>query len=124
MNASLCLVSQSKDNKLELNPKALELIESLTGKISIVVIVGKYREGKSFLSSHLLRELTDNSDNSDPNAYAKTFQIDHDCSKGFTKGLWMNSDVKKINLLSKNNELETVNLIMIDSELKKTKLLK
>jgi len=111
MSSSICLVSQTEDSRLNINPDALTLIESLKGKISIVSMVGKYREGKSFLLSHLLRDLTSPNQSG---SCLNTFKVDHR-TKGFTKGLWMNANVKKINVKS---EQEPVNLIMIDSEVK------
>jgi predicted AAA+ superfamily ATPase len=49
-----------RDNKFELNPEALELINSIEEEIIIVAVVGKARTGKSYLMNLLLDNIGKN----------------------------------------------------------------
>jgi hypothetical protein len=49
-----------QNNKFELNPEALELINSIEEEIIIVAVVGKARTGKSYLMNLLLDNIGKN----------------------------------------------------------------
>ena len=93
------------DNNLALNPKALDKIREIKGDIAVVLCVGQYRSGKSFLLSRLAANFSDLKDQ-----YSQVFKVDHGMDS-FTKGCWMNSDIPKVKI--GDNE---VNLIFIDTE--------
>ena len=101
------LIEQDKDHKLILNKDAIEVIRNLDGPIAVCVCVGQYRSGKSFLLGQLGSVFLDE----DPDL----FKVDHG-QDGFTKGLWMNSNIKKSNVNSNDS-----NIIFIDTEVSSSK---
>lgn len=100
-NSSLSLVHKNNE-KLALNEAALDILCDLDGPIAVCVCVGQYRSGKSFLLNKLATFVR----SEEP----IIFQVGHS-QNNCTKGLWINSDIKKTEL--KNG---FVNLIFVDSE--------
>lgn len=101
---SVCLVyKDTKSDNLVLNQQALDLIENLTGDISIFSVIGEYRSGKSFLLNSIFKKLT--------NQNYFPFEMGHgeDC---ITKGCWIQTEQIKI----KNKNGDGINILFIDTE--------
>ncbi|XP_021231265.1 guanylate-binding protein 1-like [Numida meleagris] len=58
MPAPLCLVCNTDNNKLSLNPTALAVLRDITQPTVVVAIAGPYRTGKSFLMNRLAKRRT------------------------------------------------------------------
>ena len=106
------LITQDANKNLALNPKALEKIRCLKGDLAVVLCVGQYRSGKSFLLSLLAANFSDLKNQTT----FQVFKVDHGMDS-FTKGCWMNSHIPKVNIDGKE-----VNLIFIDTEVRKFRL--
>ena len=102
MNKTMQLIHHNKENKLVLNESVLEIIRDLEGPIAICACVGQYRVGKSFLLGQLVIALLSERSN--------IFDVTHG-QDNCTKGLWINSDIKKTKI---NNTF--VNVIFVDSQ--------
>ena len=79
---SVQLLRIDSEGKFELVPETLELVAAHPGPISVVIIAGVARSGKSFLLSQL-------------SGAGGVFQIGHKTSS-CTKGIWM---LNKVNTL-------------------------
>nr|AAH81091.1 MGC82824 protein [Xenopus laevis] len=53
MEAPVCLIENSPDGKLFVNPQAKEILSNITQPVVVVAIVGLYRTGKSYLMNKL-----------------------------------------------------------------------
>ncbi|XP_067406872.1 guanylate-binding protein 1-like, partial [Emydura macquarii macquarii] len=53
MEGPVCLVGNSADGELEVNPEALAILRSVAQPVVVVAIVGLYRTGKSYLMNSL-----------------------------------------------------------------------
>eukprot|EP00079_Xenopus_tropicalis_P013519 XP_002942120.2 PREDICTED: guanylate-binding protein 1-like [Xenopus tropicalis] len=53
MEAPMCLIENSPDGKLSVNPQAKEILSKITQPVVVVAIVGLYRTGKSYLMNKL-----------------------------------------------------------------------
>ena len=90
------LISKSQNGDLVVNDEALEIIKNINGKVAAFIVVGPYRQGKSYILNRLL----------DSSCF-KVGHTDNSC----TKGLWMSKNVLKQNILK-----EEVNVIYLDTE--------
>jgi hypothetical protein len=91
------LISKSQNGDLVVNDEALEIIKNINGKVAAFIVVGPYRQGKSYI----LNRLTDSS----------CFKVGH-TDNSCTKGLWMSKNVLK----QKNILKDEVNVIYLDTE--------
>ena len=90
------------ENKLNINPKAVEILKSITGPVSVVAIVGPYRTGKSYLLSRLISTAS----------YEKCcFQLGHTADP-HPMGIWMWDTPIKYRL--KNGDQKTI--LFLDTE--------
>lgn len=53
MDEPICLIENKPDEKLQVNPKALSILQSIQQPVVVVAIVGLYRTGKSYLMNKL-----------------------------------------------------------------------
>ena len=90
------LISKNNRGDLVLHDKALNIIKSINGHVAVFVIVGPYRQGKSYLLNRLLN-------------ISNGFSVGH-TDNSCTKGIWMHHGVIKRN----NNQ--TMNILYLDSE--------
>ena len=91
------LISKNSKGDLVVNDTALEIIKNLEGKIAVFIVVGPYRQGKSYILNRLV----------DSNCF-KVGHTDSSC----TKGLWM----PKKPLKHINSKGELLNVIYVDTE--------
>ncbi|XP_038623250.1 guanylate-binding protein 1-like [Tachyglossus aculeatus] len=56
MQAPMCLVENSSNHQLDVNPEALAILSRITQPVVVVAIVGMYRTGKSYLMNKLARQ--------------------------------------------------------------------
>ena len=97
MEKSINLVSKDeKSNNLVLDAEALRIIRNLEGNISILVCIGQYRSGKSYLLNTLYKHFT--------NVPYNAFQVGHD-ETGCTKGCWINREIPVLKAAKKKMKL-------------------
>ena len=96
---SIQLISKNKDGQLLVDEKGLNEIKKIKGDIGICLIVGPYRQGKSFLMNRLIGE------------GCNAFKISH-TDDSCTKGIWINKEPVKVR---KSNK-EELNLLFADTE--------
>ncbi|TFJ96408.1 isoleucyl-tRNA synthetase [Platysternon megacephalum] len=53
MEEPMCLIENSPDGELQLNQRALALLQSVRQPVVVVAIAGLYRTGKSYLLNRL-----------------------------------------------------------------------
>lgn len=53
MEAPICLIENTADDKLVVNPKAINILSKFNQPMVVVSIVGMYRTGKSYLMNKL-----------------------------------------------------------------------
>ncbi|KAJ6663880.1 hypothetical protein lerEdw1_009961 [Lerista edwardsae] len=53
MDEPICLIENKPDEKLQVNPEALSILQSIQQPVVVVAIVGLYRTGKSYLMNKL-----------------------------------------------------------------------
>ncbi|XP_078236451.1 guanylate-binding protein 3-like isoform X2 [Pogona vitticeps] len=53
MEAPMCLIENKPNEKLQVNPEALEILQNIQQPVVVVAIVGLYRTGKSYLMNKL-----------------------------------------------------------------------
>ncbi|XP_053326501.1 guanylate-binding protein 1-like [Spea bombifrons] len=75
MKAPLCLIENSPEEKLRVNPDALKILSAITQPVVVVAIVGLYRTGKSYLMNKLVGV---------QNGFALGNTV-----QSMTKGIWM-----------------------------------
>ncbi|XP_063285111.1 guanylate-binding protein 1-like [Pelobates fuscus] len=75
LKAPVCLIKNTPDGKLEVNPDALEILSKITQPVVVVAIVGLYRTGKSYLMNKLA-------------GLQKGFDLGYTVQSQ-TKGIWM-----------------------------------
>ena len=88
---------------LILNPKALEILRSISGPVCVVAIVGPCRSGKSYILSRLISSTGEK-------CY---FDLGHEMDPK-TMGIWMWDQPFKIKL--NNFQEEEVTIILLDTE--------
>ena len=91
------LISKNSKDDLVINDAALEIIKNIEGKIAVFMVVGPYRQGKSYILNRLI----------DSNCF-KVGHTDNSC----TKGLWMPKKTFK----HLNSKGEPLNVIYFDTE--------
>jgi ABC-type uncharacterized transport system YnjBCD ATPase subunit len=96
---SIQLISKNKDGQLFVDENGLNEIKKIKGDIGICLIVGPYRQGKSFLMNRLIGES------------CNAFEISHK-DNSCTKGIWINKEPVKV---SKSNK-EELNILFADTE--------
>jgi hypothetical protein len=94
------LISQNTRGDLVLNNDALNIIKEIKNKVAVFVVVGPYRQGKSYILNRLL----------DRSSGFKVGHTDNSC----TKGIWMWNKV----IRHTNRQNETMDIIYLDTEVK------
>lgn len=87
--------------RLILNPKALEILRSISGPICVIAIVGPCRSGKSYILSRLINSTGERCH----------FDLGHEMDPK-TMGIWMWDQPFKMKLKSE----EEVTIILLDTE--------
>ncbi|XP_078511718.1 guanylate-binding protein 3-like [Lissotriton helveticus] len=75
MDAPICLIDNNADCQLQVNPRALDILNGITQPVVVVAIVGLYRTGKSYLMNKLAGQ-------------QKGFALGSTI-QSHTKGIWM-----------------------------------
>ncbi|KAM3917705.1 guanylate-binding protein 1-like [Leptodactylus fuscus] len=75
MESPLCLIKNSEDGKLSVNPEAINILTRISQPVVVVSIVGLYRTGKSYLMNKLA-------------GAKKGFNLGYNVQSE-TKGIWM-----------------------------------
>ncbi|XP_069497001.1 guanylate-binding protein 1-like [Ambystoma mexicanum] len=75
MDAPICLIDNHADGQLQVNPRALDILQSINQNVVVVSIVGLYRTGKSYLMNKLAGQ-------------KKGFSLGSTI-QSHTKGIWM-----------------------------------
>ena len=79
---SINLIKKTEDNKLELNPAALNFIRNIKHDVGVCICLGPYRQGKSYL----LNQLMSRND---------LFKVGHK-DEAETHGIWLSRTTIKI----------------------------
>ena len=93
------LIYAGKDNKLELNPQALEILSSIPKPLAVVGVAGQYRTGKSYLLNKIILN---------KNQGFAVGPTVNPC----TKGIWMWGKPVK----GQTKDGKVVNVVILDSE--------
>ncbi len=94
---SIQLISQNNKGDLVINETALDMIKNINGNLAVFVIVGPYRQGKSYILNRLM----------DSKCCFKLGHTDNSC----TKGVWMSKPI-----LKHSNTNGSFNVIYLDTE--------
>ena len=93
------------NNNLVLEKSALDVISKIEGEVAVIVIVGPYRSGKSFILSSIINVFNG------AVRKEKPFKVGHK-DEAFTKDVWISDDVLKV----KDKLGQDLNVILIDTE--------
>jgi hypothetical protein len=97
-NSKVMKLIVKKDNKIEINNEALNMLRSIDNYLAICVCIGPYRQGKSFL----LNKISGNSNE---------FPVGHK-DDPCTEGVWINKHSKEFN----DNDGNKFSMVLMDTE--------
>ena len=96
-NGPLCLATNVK-NKLVINPQALHFLSQINENFGVVVVVGPYRQGKSFLLNQIMGRMNG-------------FGVGHK-DTSHTKGVWMWPEL--VEITRENGDI--IKVLLLDTE--------
>ena len=91
------LITKDGSNTLKIEQKALDCIKSFRETFGVVIVVGPYRQGKSFLLNQIMNK--------------NGFSVGHK-DESHTKGIWMWPELVK----AKDEQGNSVNMLLLDTE--------
>lgn len=98
------IVYNEEKKRWGIHSEGAALLSRLSNPLSVVVVAGKYRSGKSFLMNQL------NASNEGKASTASSFAVGHTV-ESHTKGIWLCDPIK-----GRTNDGEDIDVLLMDAE--------